>query len=133
MSPVHFRRSYFQRGRGEKHTMFYCMPNEHLGKAIFEISCVLVWSKLSASQLMGKLCFCFVLTYIKLVDTVWGKQEVREAYSCVWEMRQQEPLAASREAESLSDVALVVISLLGKLGFVWILQYTHCSGPFWVS
>lgn len=72
--------------------------------------------------------FCFILTPSKLVDTVLGN----EKWQCLTPlcgMWQQEPASASREADSLSETALVVRSLLDKWGFVWILQYSHCSGP----
>jgi len=69
---------FFQkRARGEKHTAFYSVPDEHLGKVLFQIPGVLIWSKLSASQMMGKLCFCFcfVLATSNLVDTVLGNKK----------------------------------------------------------
>lgn len=74
------------------------------------------------------LLFCFVLTTSKLVDTVLGNEK-RQCLTPLCGMWQQEPVSASQEADSLSDTALVVRSLLDKWGFVWILQYTHCSGP----
>lgn len=72
--------------------------------------------------------FCFILTPSKLVDTVLGNEK-RQCLTPLCGMWQQEPVSASQEADSLSDTALVVRSLLDKWGFVWILQYTHCSGP----
>lgn len=73
--------------------------------------------------------FCFVfLTTSKLVDTVLGNKKW-ECLTPLCGMWQQEPVSASGEADSLSDIALVVRSLLDKWGFVWTLQYTHCSGP----
>lgn len=115
----------------KKQTVFYGMPGEHMDRAIFQIPCVIICSKLSASQLIGKLCFCFGLFWVfflttsKLVNTVLGNKKWECLTLCgMW---QQELVSASGEADSSSDTALVARSLLDKWGFVWILQYSHCS------
>lgn len=103
-----------------------------MDRAVFQIPCVVIWSKLSASQLMGKLCFCFGLLWVffltasKLVNTVLGNKKW-ECLTPLCGMWQQELVSASGEADSSSDTALVAWSLLDKWGFVWLLQYTHCS------
>lgn len=89
-----------KKARGKKHTAFYSMLGEHKDRAIFQIPCVIIWCKLSASQLMGKLCFCFGLFWVFLTTsklvTVLGNKK-RELLTPLCGMWQQEPVSASRK------------------------------------
>lgn len=71
-------------------------------------------------------CFGFFLTASKLVNTVLGNKKW-ECLTPLCRMWQQELVSASGEVDSSSDRAFVARSLSDKWGFVWLLQYTHCS------
>lgn len=73
------------------------------------------------------LLFCFVwgffkflfFSYIKAGGYCFGKRVCLTPLCGTW---QQETVSASGEADSISDIALVLKSLLDKWGFVWMLS-----------
>lgn len=131
VSPISFKSCFQKRARGKKANCILWHARWAYGQSYFPNT--LCYYLLQAFSIPADreavLLFWFVLGFFlttsKLVNTVLGNKKWECLTLCgMW---QQELVSASGEADSSSDTALVARSVLDKWGFVWILQYCHCS------